>query len=531
VDRLIALVGLRWRMDLRALLRRRERLLGLLFVLPGLLLFSGIGSLLALFGVATLERWQPDAVLPLVSALSTLVGIGWLVSPLVAGVAWSETHDMTRLLHFPVPLATLAASSLLANLLQPMVLAEAPILLCLALATGGAGGFPLALLGVGLSFALILAVSQVLGLLVHGLSRNRRAHDLALSLGLLLGGGLTLLPIFLLLSGPGGLGRVLGFLVDGDLFAWSPFAWGVRAAVHAGRGEGLAYAVSILAAVLALLATLGLSTVLIQWVYRGELRLGPATPPTPATPARMWLRGPLGALVEKDLRAAWRDPALKTTLFMSLLGPLLLLALLSRGGAEPASVTALLLLAAFVGLAGLGGNAFGLERRGVLLLLGFPMDRFWLLLGKNLAVLVLRAPGLLVLLAAAAGAAPVALLPAVAVVALATLLISLAADNYLSILFPMAAPAPGKSPGAGGSRGFAALGATAVLVPVILVVAGPFVFLSWLPLLLGRPWLWLLSLPLALAGAAASYALLTAGAARLLAAREPELLERILEEV
>jgi hypothetical protein len=56
------------------------------------------------------------------------------------------------------------------------------------------------------------------------------------------------------------------------------------------------------------------------------------------------------------------------------------------------------------------------------------------------------------------------------------------------------------------------------------------VFLAWLPALLGRRLLWLVCLPLALAGAAAVYALLVGGAERLLVKREPELLERVLGE-
>ena len=35
-------------------------------------------------------------------------------------------------------------------------------------------------------------------------------------------------------------------------------------------------------------------------------------------PARMMLPGALGALLEKDLRVAWRDPALKATVLMSM---------------------------------------------------------------------------------------------------------------------------------------------------------------------------------------------------------------------
>jgi hypothetical protein len=58
----------------------------------------------------------------------------------------------------------------------------------------------------------------------------------------------------------------------------------------------------------------------------------------------------------------------------------------------------------------------------------------------------------------------------------------------------------------------------------------PFAFLAWLPLLLDRPVLWLATLPLALVGGAAIYAMLVVGASGLLERREPELIARILGE-
>ena len=68
------------------------------------------------------------------------------------------------------------------------------------------------------------------------------------------------------------------------------------------------------------------------------------------------------------------------------------------------------------------------------------------------------------------------------------------------------------------------------LMAAALVVSSPFVFLAWLPLLLERPWLWTATLPLALAGAGAVYAMLVSAAGGLLQRREPEVLERILGE-
>jgi len=61
-----------------------------------------------------------------------------------------------------------------------------------------------------------------------------------------------------------------------------------------------------------------------------------------------------------------------------------------------------------------------------------------------------------------------------------------------------------------------------------LAVSAPFAFLVWLPYLLEEPWLWSATLPLALAGVAAVYFMLVAGAARLVARREPDLVARAI---
>src|SRR5207247_2050240 len=193
---------------------------------------------------------------------------------------------------------------------------------------------------------------------------------------------------------------------------------------------------------------------LLQRSRRGEVDLGqPGAGAGYA--ARMWMPGSLGALLEKDLRMTWRDPALKATLFIGLVGPLLFLVFLSQTGAGGGAGKAFLLLATFVGVSAFGSNAFGLERRGIALLLGFPVERWRILVGKNAGAILLRLPGLVVLLAAG----------------------------------------------------------------VVLA-----------PLPLERPWLWAVTLPLALAGALSVYAMLVTAASRLLERREPELMERILGE-
>jgi hypothetical protein len=164
--------------------------------------------------------------------------------------------------------------------------------------------------------------------------------------------------------------------------------------------------------------------------------------------------------------------------------------------------------------------------------MAFPIARWKVIVAKNLGALVLRLPGVLMILAVGLVMAPLHLLPAAATVAVVTLMLSAAADNYLSILFPVPAPPAGGNPYAAvsGGRGLGAAVIGTLLLGAVALVASPFVFLAWLPILLDAPRYWLATLPLALLGALAVYSVLVMGAERLLNAREPELLERILGE-
>jgi len=531
VDRLIALVALRWRLDARAVAGSRGRLVMLLVALPPLLFVSAASAFVAFGGARYLEREAPALLLSVLSAVATLFGLSWALAPLLAGVSATETHDLGKLLSYPVPLPVLVVSSLVANLLQPMVLAQAPPLVALALGLGGGGvRAAVALAGLALALALVLASGQAVGLALHALSRNRRWHDRALFAGIGLGVVLSLLPILVLSRGGSLAWRLLHALLERDVFALVPFSWGARAAVHAGRGEALPFLAWAGASTLALAAAVGVCVALAQRLYRGDLDLGEGAG-RGALRARMRLPGAVGALVEKDLRVAWRDPRLKALVFTGVIGPLVLLLILWQGSAA-LGPGLLLAVASFSGLGALGTNAFALERQGLGLLFGSPVDRFAILVGKNLAVVVLRVPALVAVSVATLVIAGPVFVPAVATVVLLTQLLAAAADNYLSILFPVPVAAAGRDPTApaSGSRGLGAAAMAFVAMLATLLVSAPFTFLAWLPHLLGERWLWALTLPLALAGAGAVHFMATSGAARLLRRREPDLVARMAGE-
>jgi len=418
------------------------------------------------------------------------------------------------------------------NLCQPLVLAELPIVAALSLALASrAVQVPLTSIGVALSFACVLTGAQLAGLVLHGLSRHRRLWDLALFFGLGLGLVLGLLPFLLLAAGGGALRFVTRVFLAGDLLRLSPFGFGLRAAVHAGRGELGPWALNLGAGLLSLGALLGLCALVMQRVYGGELALGRARG-GPARPSRMLFGSPLLALVEKDLRMAWREPALKAVMLFGLLGPAFFLYFALRLRHGPAAESTVLMLASFVGLSSFGANAFGLERRGLALLLAFPLERWRILVAKNLVALLFRLPGLVLLAVAGILLAPAALLPAAVTIAFATILIATGLDNFMSMWAPMAMPAPGRNPygPTSGGRGLGASLLSMVMLGGVLLLSSPFAFLAWFPLLYGQLSLWAVTLPLSLAGALAIYSMLVAVAAGQLERRGPELLARVLGE-
>jgi hypothetical protein len=144
--------------------------------------------------------------------------------------------------------------------------------------------------------------------------------------------------------------------------------------------------------------------------------------------------------------------------------------------------------------------------------------------------MVLRLPSLALVAVATLLVAGPQLVPAVTTVLLLTQLLACGVDNYVSVLLPVPVAAAGRDPNApvAGTRGMGAAFVAMAAALAALAVSAPFSFLAWLPYLLETPWLWLATLPLALAGAAAVYFMLVAGAARLVERREPDLVARAI---
>ena len=79
-------------------------MVGLLVAVPGLLFVSRSRRSLAFSGVRCSRPGPPSSCCPRSRPWPPSAGLIWVLSPLLAGLAFAETHDLTRLLHFPVPL-------------------------------------------------------------------------------------------------------------------------------------------------------------------------------------------------------------------------------------------------------------------------------------------------------------------------------------------------------------------------------------------------------------------------------------------
>jgi hypothetical protein len=145
---------------------------------------------------------------------------------------------VSRLLHFPVPVAVLVAASLAGNLLQPTVLASLPVAAAVAFALSRTPAtLPFTFAGSLLSLLFLLSATQVSGLLLHGISRRRRFQDVAIFLVVGLGFVISIVPMILISGSAGPALGLLRGLAGHDVAVLSPFAWGIRAAVHAGDGD------------------------------------------------------------------------------------------------------------------------------------------------------------------------------------------------------------------------------------------------------------------------------------------------------
>ncbi|WP_189533209.1 transporter [Streptomyces roseolilacinus] len=249
--------------------------------------------------------------------LTAVTALGWAVMPLFFP-SGDETLDPTRLVMLP-----LRAGPLVWALLVASLVGIGPLFtLCLAVGAGisvahGAFAVAVAVFAVPLVLLVCLALARAVAAANIRLLTSRKGRDLALLSGLVVAIGIQVVNFGAQRLGQaGGLARLEP---AADVARWVPPASAVGAVDSASRGAYGAAVAQLLLSVVALAA-------LLYWWQRSLTKL--MTAPDGSTVAAAgtdtgrggsgagWARllpeGRTGAVVQRALRYAWRDPKAKS---------------------------------------------------------------------------------------------------------------------------------------------------------------------------------------------------------------------------
>ncbi|MEV0187809.1 transporter [Kitasatospora purpeofusca] len=525
------LVSLKLRLLRNGLRRSRGR--AALYVLGstvGLLFAAGIALLLTILHDHVEHGAAGDAGVVLAGALT----LGWAAIPLFLFTS-DESADPTRLTMLPLRPGPLLRGSVLAALLGPGPLVSLVLLTGAALSGAqGAASAVAGAVGVPLAVLTVVTLSRAVAAGNARLLSSRRGKDFAVFGGLL----------FALLAQIANIGSQSVFGKAGangaDLGPLAPFAAVLRwippvSAVDAARtaGEG-----RWPLALLQLAATAALLVLLVRW-WRASLQQLMVTADASTVEVvrgvqrarrgpRFLPEGRTGAVMQRHLRYAWREPRAKAAVFTSI-GMTLVICVLSivQGWSTVylVAMTGMFLGLQMLNLFGMDGSAFWMVA-ATLLTQADARDE---LRGRAFAVLSYAVPVTLVLaLVLAAATGDWSGLPAALGVAFALLGSGLAIGAVLSVLAPYTMPADNNpmrnaAPGQGGLvmlNSFGSMfGSALVAAPVVgyLVWALATGAVTW-PLLFAGP----------LYGAAVADLGLRLAAGRLLE-RLPEILAKAVE--
>ncbi|GAA3028287.1 transporter [Kitasatospora albolonga] len=390
--------------------------------------------------------------------LTTSMAIGWGALPLFL-FSSDEAADPTRLTMLPLRPAAMLRGTLLGALIGPGPVIALVMLSGAAVAgSAGAVSVPFAVLGVPLTVLTLVTLSRAVAAGNAKLLSSRRGKDFAIFGGLL----------FALLIQVGNLvsQSILGKSGEKglDLSPLEPFAAVLRwippvSALDAGRTAGE----SVPLALLQLAATAALLVLLLRWWRRSLVDLMVTADSSTLITTRQVGRstrdffpeGRVGAVMQRHLRYAWREPRAKAAVFTSI-GMTLVMCVLSmvQGWATVylVSFTGMMLGLQMVNLFGMDGSAFWM----VSATLAGPADARDELRGRAYGVLSYAVPVTVVLsLVLAVVTGKWSEWPPALGLALAGLGAGVGAGALLSVLAPFALPADSNpmrnaAPGQGG---------------------------------------------------------------------------------
>lgn len=447
------------------------------------------------------------------------------------------------LYHFPLSPALIHAAEMLTGVLSPGVLLSAAVLAAASLALAPVPALALAWMLVGLVY--LAGLRQLLQLALAQLLRRRWLREAALALVSMAGIGMWLGFNYLATRMQGG--DIVGWIEEAPRTFWMlPFAWFVTPFADVPLDLGVR-AVGLLGGSLLVLAVFVVGFDLQDAACYGE---APTllSPRGPRRRRRRWHladRDPLAwippavwATADKEIRVVRRDPFLMVMLMsqgLILLAPAFLFPAVRSGGAGAAYLPAfclLLLMAEHTPMF----NLVGLEGRGLHFLAQTPVSRWHIMLGKNLAYLLLFGVIDALFIAVACvvfGASGDYLF--LLTLTMAGLVILMGLGNFVSAFLPM--PWVGARAAAGGARSAAAAadggverpGCGTLLVRMFLLQALPLLGLPVLAMMYLCRWFlpasgWLPTLTGVAAWAGLVYVLGTAMAVSRLRRAEEKLL-------
>ena len=544
-DKLRWLFWLRWKVFTRGFVRSVWSAIGAIILFLFVLSVAGlaaVGSFLA-------YRFLPaPANIEVLFLVLTAVYFLWILLPLLEYTV-NEGLDVSKLIQFPLTRAELMASLLFSTLLDIPTLGL--ILIFAAVVAGWAISVPvgiLAFVAMLIFYVQVIGISQlVLAVLMRTL-QSRRFRDLSIIIIAVFSSSCYLIQQFVL--GGTRLEHFYESLKSGSFspyLQWLPPGLAARSVQQAALGNwGASFAA------LGLLLVL---TALVLYLWEVVLERSLSTPEVGGTTRRrhrrqqavmasasaqpvqvsVWERlipPQVLAIANKDLKYFWRDPQLKAMMFQSIiyvaifiLGPLLNPGSKRFGGSTYTLYITPLIV--FLLTITLSLNSLGLERQSLTTLFLFPVKPERILWGKNLAVFVLGIGELVVLILVAAflSHAWSLVLPVLAV-ALAGMGITLGCGNFTSVYFPQyvrqlrSFRATGASSQGGCLRAVTSIAMLAVTAILLIPVGVALI----VPVLIHAQWIWVFSIPLALAYGITFHQVVTRQVAPRIVERAPEIL-------
>ncbi|HTI15028.1 MAG TPA: hypothetical protein VL461_10710 [Dictyobacter sp.] len=550
------LFWLRWKMFTRGFTRNVASIIGSIVLF--LFVFSA-GVAIAIgtyFAYRFLPSPENTEVLYLVL---TALYVLWIILPVLEFTA-NEGLDISKLALFPLTRGELMSSLIVSTLLDIPTIGL--VLVLAAVVVGWATSLPLALMALLtmlIFYVQLVAISQLVLALLQRVLQSRRFRDLSIIIVILLSSSgyacnIAARTIFTKNTA----GTILHASFSSYL-QWLPPGMAARAIQEAAIGNwGISFvwlaALLIISGVLLycwqLIVERGLTAAesggTARATRRRQNRTMAANAPVQVSQSNHLIPVPIAAIIQKEWKYYWRDPQIKAVFLQSLLSVIFLIVyfgfnfvsasgsgnLFSRIGSWAILIVPLFPL---LSLFGLTYNTLGLERQSLTTLFLLPIKPVHLLIGKNVAIFVVGIIELIVLLTITLilTHAWALTLPAV-IVGLTGIFTTIGLGNFTSVMLPQKMrlarrgfQTQGNLTASGGClrtlmSGLAFYALIAILIPVGAAVA--------LPIIFHLQWLWIITLPAALAYGLVIYGLVTWLVAPRILTKAPEILAVVTKE-